>query len=269
MAPRHRRDRFVLAQRILSAAIGVPIILLLIFVGGIWYVAAVAAALAVASFEFQHARRDWLDPVCVLIAVLVAGIAVGAHVGRYEWLAWIAAALVLPLIAVAFSPTEDGAAADAVWALGGIAWIGLLGSFFVLLRDVTFDGRSWIYLAVLSTFAVDTAAYFVGRRLGKHPLAPRISPKKTIEGFAGGWIAGVIAVIAVHSAFDLGIEPWRVSLLAALLPIAAAAGDLTESAIKRAMDIKDASSLIPGHGGVLDRLDSLLFVCALVYAFAL
>ncbi len=259
----------MLAQRVLSAVIGVPIILLLIWLGGIWYVAAVAAALAVASLEFQHARRDWLDPVCVLIALLVAGIAVGAHLGRYEWLAWIAAGLVLPLLAVAISPTEDGAAADAVWALGGVAYVGLVGSFFVLLRDVGLDGRAWVYLAVLSTFAVDTAAYFAGRTFGRHPLAPRISPKKTIEGFAGGWIAGVIAVIALQYAFDLAIEPWRVSLLAALLPIAAAAGDLTESAIKRAMDVKDASSLIPCHGGVRDRLDSLLFVCALVYAFAL
>ena len=259
----------MLAQRVLSAVIGVPIILVLIWFGGIWYVTAVAAALAVASLEFQHARRDWLDPVCVLIALLVAGIAVGAYLGRYEWLAWIAAGLVLPLLAVVISPTEDGAAADAMWALGGVAYVGLLGSFFILLRDVSLDGRSWVYLAVLSTFAVDTAAYFVGRTFGRHPLAPRISPKKTIEGFAGGWIAGVIAVIALHYAFDLTIEPWRVSLLAVLLPVAAAAGDLTESAIKRAMDVKDASSLIPGHGGVLDRLDSLLFVCALVYAFAL
>lgn len=257
----------MLAQRVASAVVGVPVILLLIYLGGIWYVAVVAAILAVASLEFQHARRPWLDPVCVLIALLVAGIAVGAHIGRYEWLAWIAAGLALPLLAVAISPTEDGAAADAVWALGGVAYVGLLGSFLVLLRDVDFDGRSWLYLAVLSTFAVDTASYFTGRAFGKHALAPRISPKKTIEGFAGGWIAGAAAVVALHYAFDLPFEPWRLSLLAALLPIAAALGDLTESAIKRAMHIKDASELIPGHGGVLDRLDSILFVCALVYAF--
>jgi phosphatidate cytidylyltransferase len=247
--------------------VGVPVIFGLIYLGGSWYVGAVAAALAVASIEFNHARRDWLEPVSVLTALLVAGIAVSAHISDSEWYAWLAAALIIPPIAAALNPTEDGAFADAVWIAGGVTYVGILGGFLVLLRDTESDGRSWAYLAVLSTFAVDTAAYFTGRAIGRHKLAPSISPKKTWEGFFGGWAAGFAAAVALGYAFDLGVTPWKLSLLGLLLPPAAALGDLAESAMKRRMHIKDASELIPGHGGVLDRLDSILFTFALVYVF--
>jgi phosphatidate cytidylyltransferase len=134
-------------------------------------------------------------------------------------------------------------------------------------RDIHFDGRSWVYLTVLSTWAVDTAAFFTGRAIGRRKLAPSISPKKTWEGFFGGWAAGFATVVALGYAFDLGVAPWKLSLLGLLLPLAATLGDLAESAMKRRMHIKDASELIPGHGGVLDRLDSILFTFVLVYAF--
>ena len=257
----------MLAQRVASAAVGMPVILGLIYLGGVWYVAVAAAALAIASIEFNHARRDWIEPVSVLTALLVAGVAVGAHIGDREWYAWLAAALIIPPIAAALNPTEDGALADAVWITGGVWYVGILGGFLVLLRDIDFDGRSWVYVTVLSTFAVDTAAFFTGRAFGRHKLAPTISPKKTWEGFFGGWGAGFAAVIAFGYAFDLGVAPWKLSLLGLLLPLAATLGDLAESAMKRRMHIKDASELIPGHGGVLDRLDSILFTFALVYIF--
>lgn len=257
----------MLAQRVASAAVGVPVILGLIYLGGNSYVAVVAAALAIASIEFNHARRDWIEPVSVLTALLVAGVAVGAHIGDLEWYAWLAAALVLPPIAAALHPTDDGAFDDAVWIVGGVTYVGFLGGFLVLVRDIDFDGRSWVYLTVLSTFAVDTAAFFTGRAIGRRKLAPSISPKKTWEGFFGGWAAGFAMVIALGYAFDLGVAPWKLSLLGLLLPLAATLGDLVESAMKRRMHIKDASELIPGHGGVLDRLDSILFTFALVYAF--
>lgn len=250
-----------------SAAVGAPVIAVLIYLGGNWYVAAAAAALAVASIEFNHARRDWIEPVSVLTALLVAGVVVGAHIGDYEWYAWLAAALIIPPIAAALNPTDDGALADAVWIAGGAWYVGVLGSFLVLVRDVDFDGRSWVYLTVLSTWAVDTAAFFTGRAIGRRKLAPSISPKKTWEGFFGGWAAGFAMVVALGYAFDLGVAPWKLSLLGLLLPLAATLGDLAESAMKRRMHIKDASELIPGHGGVLDRLDSILFTFVLVYAF--
>jgi phosphatidate cytidylyltransferase len=251
-----------------SAVVGVPLILLLIYFGGVWYAAAATAILTVAALEFQHMQRDWFDPVSLLIAVLVGGIAVGAYAGRTEWLIWIAAAVILaPLAALAKPAAPDGPPMDALWALFGVSYVGMLGSFIVLLRYIDFDARSWVCLVVISTFATDTGAFFTGRTFGRHLLAPRISPKKTVEGFVGGYIAGFAAIIASNYAFDLGLSPASLIGLALLLPPAAAIGDLLESAIKRLMDVKDASELIPGHGGVLDRLDSVLLVFAVTYVF--
>ncbi|HYM15150.1 MAG TPA: phosphatidate cytidylyltransferase, partial [Dehalococcoidia bacterium] len=164
-------------------------------------------------------------------------------------------------------PAGGDLAVDVFWTLGGVTYVGFLGGFMVLLRDLDADGRSWVYLTVLSTFAVDTGSYFVGRTIGRRPLAPTISPKKTVEGFLGGYVAGFAAVVVLNTAFGIGVDPGRITLLGALLPPVAALGDLGESAVKRAMGIKDASGLIPGHGGVLDRLDSILFTFALVYLF--
>jgi phosphatidate cytidylyltransferase len=255
-----------------SAAAGVPIILLLIWFGGPAYLAAASAALAIASVEFQHAQgRPWLDPVGLLIAAIVAGIAVGAYIGRAEWLLWLAAAAVVPALAVALNPVDDDLPRAVAWTVGGVGYLGVLGSTLVMLRQVDFDGRDWVYVAVLGTFATDTGAFFIGRAIGKNLLAPRISPKKTVEGFFGGWMTGFAAVVAAAYAFragsDLAFEPWQVVVLGLTLPVAATVGDLLESAMKRARHIKDASELIPGHGGVLDRLDSMLLTFPTVFLF--
>jgi phosphatidate cytidylyltransferase len=262
----------VLAQRVASAAVGIPVILLLIWIGGPWYAAAVCAALAVATLEFQHALgRALSDPVAVLIAAVVAGVAVGAYIGGVDWVAWLAAAAIVPAAATIIRPVDDDVPRALAWTMGGVAYVGILGSMLILLREIDFDGRSWVYVAVLGTFATDTAAYFTGRAIGRTPLAPAISPKKTVEGFIGGWMGGFIAVTAAAYAFreydDLYFEPWHILVIGLTLPLAATAGDLVESAMKRARHIKDASELIPGHGGVLDRLDSILFTFPAVYLF--
>ncbi|MBI2724177.1 MAG: phosphatidate cytidylyltransferase [Chloroflexi bacterium] len=247
---------------------GIPLILAVIYFGGVLYAGAVAVALGIAALEFQHMRHPWLAPVAVLSAVIVAGIAVGARGGRGIWLAWLAGALVVAPLAALAQAEDDARREDVVWTLAAVTYAGFLGGFLVLLRDAD-NGRSWVFLAVLATFATDTAAYFTGRAIGKRPLAPAISPKKTFEGFVGGCIGGAIAVVALHAVFNLGTTPGQVALLALTLPIAAAAGDLVESAIKRIAGVKDASELIPGHGGVMDRLDSVLFVAPLVYLFVI
>jgi len=257
----------VLGQRIISAAVGVPVILVLIYFGGNAYMIGAAAALALAAAEFQHITRDWTDPVCLLTAALVAGIAVGARAGGGVWVMWLAAAAVIAPLAALLNPTKDGRLIDVLWALGGITYVGFLGSFIVLLRYIDNDARSWVYITVLGTFATDTSAYFVGRRFGKHKLAPRISPKKTIEGLIGGYAGGLATVLVLAYVFDLGVKPAQITSIGVLLPTVAAFGDLAESAVKRAAGIKDTSEIIPGHGGILDRLDSILFAFALVYLF--
>ena len=145
-------------------------------------------------------------------------------------------------------------------------YLGWLGCHLVLLRDVG-DGRDWVFLALFSTFATDTAAYFVGRAIGRTPLAPAISPGKTVEGAVGGFVFGVGAVLLLNYLLGLRVEASEIVPLAFLLPVVAQLGDLIESKLKRGMQVKDASRLIPGHGGLMDRFDSVLLVTVVVYYY--
>ena len=130
-------------------------------------------------------------------------------------------------------------------------------------------GRNWLLLALLTTFATDTGAYLVGRAIGRHPMAPAISPNKTWEGAIGGFVGAIAAALLMGQFFNLGLSPaawnWQLPLIGATVGIAAQAGDLLESRLKRLAQVKDAGNLMPGHGGLLDRLDSLLLTIPVVY----
>jgi phosphatidate cytidylyltransferase len=127
------------------------------------------------------------------------------------------------------------------------------------------DGTRWVLMAILGTFAVDTGAYFTGRAVGHRLLAPNISPKKTWEGVAGGALAAVGAIIALGAVLDLPIAVWQASVIGIALATAGVAGDLVESWLKRRAGVKDSGRLIPGHGGILDRIDSLAPNLVVVY----
>lgn len=127
------------------------------------------------------------------------------------------------------------------------------------------DGRRWILLAILGTFAVDTGAYFTGSAIGRHKLAPKISPKKTWEGVFGGVAAAIGGVIALGAILDLPIAVWEAALLGLALTVAGVLGDLFESWLKRKANVKDSGRIIPGHGGILDRIDSLAPNLVVVY----
>ena len=150
--------------------------------------------------------------------------------------------------------------------LAALVYIGWLGSFFLLLRALP-QGEEWLLLAVFSVMATDTGAFTLGRSVGRRPLAPRISPHKTIEGGIGGLLTGFAAVLLINLLPDLEVSVWKMVLLGLALPLIATAGDLSQSVVKRALDVQDFSHIVPGHGGVLDRLDSLLFGVPAVYFF--
>jgi phosphatidate cytidylyltransferase len=160
------------------------------------------------------------------------------------------------------------------WALtlGAALWLGWLISHFTLLRDLSPPfglgiGTRWMVLAFLVTWINDSAAYFVGKTIGRHPCAPYLSPKKTWEGTIGGWFGGVAATMLLgYWLVDL---PWTHGLaLGALVATVAPFGDLAKSMVKRQMGVKDFGALIPGHGGMFDRIDSLLFVAPVMYYYA-
>lgn len=259
-----------LQLRLLTAGIGLPLVLGVIWIGG-WPMAVAAGAIAfLASTEFVH---GWLFPSQEIPAAFrlaqVYGIAAlmvgGAHWNEALplWGLLFAAALAV----AGYIPTNRIGPRKPyrvmAWCL---VYVGLLFSSVVLVRDVE-DGRSWLLIGILSTFATDTGAYAVGRLIGRHKMAPKISPKKTWEGAVGGYFAGVAACFGLNALFDTGVPASTLMHLALVLPVFAQVGDLFESGMKRRMGVKDASGLLPGHGGFLDRMDSILFVMPLVYLF--
>lgn len=259
-----------LQLRILTAAVGLPLLLVVTLLGG-WAFALCAGLIAVvASAEFSHGWllpsqpvwRVW--PLWTLFAwpgVMVAGV----HWDDRMLVAGIVLAAMMA--AVGYAPTHAfGPRKPYRVQAAALLYIGLLFSTVVLVRDLD-GGRDWILIGLLASFAVDTGAYAVGKLVGRHKLAPTISPGKTVEGAAGGYVAGAAAVVGLNALFGTGVSAVTVAPLAILLPIAAEGGDLFESWMKRRMGVKDASGLLPGHGGLLDRMDSVLFVMPLVYVF--
>ncbi len=255
----------MLAQRVASAAVGIPIIVVLIWAGGPWYAAAATLIVLLASLEFQAAHHT--DGNLGFVAAgLGAAMAAGAFVGP-PWVFWFAlGGVLIPLVWVTLRGDIEAGLADWQWAVSGVMYVGFLGAHLVLLREMH-NGRDLVYLAVFGTFAVDTAAYFVGRAIGRRKLAPHISPGKTVEGTLGGLTGALVLVPIMNYLLGLRLEAALIAPLAFLIFVAAVLGDLAESMLKRGMHIKDTSRAIPGHGGFLDRLDSLLFVVPVVYYY--
>jgi len=179
----------------------------------------------------------------------------------------LTSAVVLSLILLVFESRKEGSFASWAWMMAGILYVGLLLSYPVALRLES--GRYWVFLALLATFGSDTAAFFVGRALGKHRLAPRISPGKTWEGA----VAGLAGAVFVCLLFTLP-APWRLPIdfaqaviLGLLVSVFGQLGDLAESLLKRNKGVKESGSLMPGHGGLLDRMDSVVFAGVVVYLY--
>jgi len=263
-------SRSNLHVRVLTAVVGLPVVALLIYVGG-WPFAAAAAAIAMlAGAEFVH---GWLLPSLPIPEAATkqpAFFLAGAIVLAAHWepqVVPLGAAIALAAGTIGYSRTNVFGPRKPYRVLAWcLLYVGVLFSTVVLIRDGD-NGRDWLFLGLLSTFAVDTGAYAVGRAIGRHRMAPRISPGKTWEGAAGGYVAGVAAVFALNAAFRTGVSPATLAIFAPTMPLAAIVGDLAESWMKRRMGVKDASGLLPGHGGFLDRLDSVLFVMPLLYLF--
>ena len=182
----------------------------------------------------------------------------------------LTSAVVLSLIWLLVRPQKEGAFVGWVWTLAGILYLGWLLSHFVALRGLD-DGRNWVFLALFATFASDTAAYFVGRALGRHHLAPAISPGKTWEGTIAGVFGAIIVslLFTLPSCFNLPLGYGQAILLGFLISLFGQIGDLTESLFKRNIGVKDSGSLLPGHGGFLDRIDSVVFAGVVVYYYVI
>ncbi len=264
-----------LRRRLLAAAVGVPVVLLAVF-GGVPGVVGIAMAAAiVAGYELSAlGRLSGISRVAMiavppLLVAATAVFALSSPAGDPVQTGVIAASSILAGLAVLIATTT-------FLRLSPLARVGMAAAvyFGVLLAHAPAlarleDGREWVLIAVLGTFAADTGAYAVGSLFGRHKIAPRISPAKSLEGLAGGMLASAGAVAALVAIVDPGMAVWAGALLGLAMGAAGAAGDLLESWFKRRADVKESGRLIPGHGGILDRIDSLAPNLAVVYLAAL
>lgn len=254
-------------QRILSALVLIPPFLLLVHFGSPFHFALlVSLAMALAAWEFSRLCPAGADRGVSLLTVTGA-LAWHAAVFRMGGVAEVAAALAGVALLRAVLGREEFRVGmlQAAWILLGTAYAGGLLGFASLLRALP-DGRQLVYYLAFTTWAGDIGAFYVGSRLGRRPLAPRVSPRKTVEGALGA-LASAVLVAAAGSGWVWPRLAWNVAAMGGvILAVAGILGDLTESAVKRAAAAKDSGTLIPGHGGVLDRLDSLMFTCPVLYA---
>jgi phosphatidate cytidylyltransferase len=264
----------MLRTRVLSAAVLIPLVAGLTYAGGWWLAGAFLVVSVRAAFEFFQLMEgvDTRPSLQVATVVIALFLAIARFPEAHLTGLLLAASVIGTLIWQLLRPPKGRPTESWALTLGASLWLGWLISHFVLLRDLSPPfglgmGTRWLVLMFLTTWVNDSAAYFVGKAIGRHPCCPYLSPKKTWEGTIGGWVGGVLATVLLgYLLVDL---PWVHGLaLGVLVATVAPFGDLAKSMVKRQMGVKDFSALIPGHGGMFDRIDSLLFVAPVVYYYA-
>jgi phosphatidate cytidylyltransferase len=256
--------------REITAAIMAPIVIWLIG----WsheYVfdAAMALVALLAVYEFldlgKHKGYDVPMVLCMIITLIIIAAFVieplSVELGMFAALLFIPASYVFTS-----RPLENSLPSSAVAVLA-TTYVGMLGGSLIRLRNDFAEGSKLVFFLLLVVWLGDSGAYYVGKRFGKHKLSPRISPKKTVEGLFGGMTASVITAVVIHFTFFPKFPLHHAVIAGVLLSFAGVVGDLAESMWKRSADVKDSGKLIPGHGGFLDRFDSILFTAPILYCY--
>ena len=253
-----------LFSRLLVAIPGLVLALGAVWLGGWWLLALAVAVTLLGLHEFYRLTRP-LRPVVLAGYAGAAATLLGAELGGAEWalggfLSTFALAFLLKGVSSTSQPTTVSVGATVL----GAGWIGLGVAHVLLIRAVPDDGRLASFALLLAVFSADTAAYFVGRLFGRHKLAPNVSPGKTWEGFLAGSAACIF--VTWVALYETGyVTGWRSLVLGAAIALAAPIGDLFASGLKRDLHAKDFGRVLPGHGGILDRLDSVLFSAVAAY----
>lgn len=266
--------------RIITGVIGIALATCVIQTGGALFAVAGLVLAIGAWLEYCRAfQQKGMNVALVLGAVMVAGIWGAGWLGNSQYLVGsIALAVLAIMLKTVFDHKSFGVQAACISA-AGVLYIGLPFVHLVMLRFVgganiintsigEFQvGCALVWICLIGTWASDTFAYFTGFFLGKHKLCPEISPKKTIEGFIGG-LAGTTASVAGLGVL-FGLDVPMMAVLGFCICIVATLGDLVESVMKRYTGIKDSGNIIPGHGGIWDRFDSVIYTAPFVYYFVL
>ena len=255
-----------LVSRLVVVAILLPLVIGLVYLGGWWLFGLAAAGGIVALHELYRIARE-LRPLVLAGYVGFALALLGVQLGGVPWLlGGMLATLLCSFLVFGLSDTRPSATASFGTTLLGVLWVGGGLGCLLLVRDIP-DFGFWAVMAVLfSVFAADSAAFFVGRAVGRHKLAPAISPGKTWEGFVAGLAAGTLfAFVILYRDRDEFLTIPESLAFGAFIALASVAGDLFESSVKRDLQVKDSGRLLAGHGGMLDRLDALLFAGPAAY----
>ncbi|UCH51567.1 MAG: phosphatidate cytidylyltransferase [Chloroflexota bacterium] len=256
----------MLRHRILTAVIGLPLLIAIIWFGEPWFTILIAVMAVLGSWEFYRmTRQAKIQPITYFGMAWVLLLVISPHCPYSPTMPFIITlAIVIPLVWLLFRSPKEQAFTNWAWTIAGILYIGWMLSYWVEIRSLE-AGKELVFLAMFTTFVNDTSAFFVGRAWGKHALAPSISAGKTWEGAIGGLLASVVASLILSIIFPLPFNYWQIALLGCIISLFAQLGDLVESLLKRNTGVKDAGKLLPGHGGILDRLDSLIFTGVIVY----
>jgi phosphatidate cytidylyltransferase len=259
-----------LALRVLTAVVALPLVGALIAWRepmGFGFFVIVVAGLALTEYvgmTLSEARGQ------LRISIVAIGLALGTAVYLRPELAlvWVLAAVIASAAAVLLQPGDVATSGPRLGVAGfGVLYLGLLPISLALLHRDAAHGPLWVCVAIAATFGNDTGAYFAGRGFGRHKLYPAISPAKTVEGALGGLVATVGILLAGHFTVAPTITLADCVLIGVPASVLGPIGDLVESMIKRSAGVKDSGKLLPGHGGMLDRIDALLFVSSWTYAY--
>ncbi|GII99386.1 phosphatidate cytidylyltransferase [Sediminihabitans luteus] len=267
--PPRRKPR---AGRNLPAAIGVGVLLLVVVAASLGYrpepfVLLAVVAVGAALWELRQAfgRRDIRIPF-VPLAVGSTGILVSSYLSGAE--ALMVSFLLTVVGCVVWRLVDGGGPAavrDAAATTFAAAYLPFMAGFVMLMLAEP-QGRMRVLLFILLAVANDVGGYVAGVLFGRHPLAPTVSPKKSWEGLIGSFVlATIVGVVGASTSWGLGLSPWVGVALGIVAPLTATVGDLAESLLKRDLELKDMGTLLPGHGGILDRLDSMLITAPFVY----
>jgi phosphatidate cytidylyltransferase len=270
----------MLKNRLVTAAWTIPLIGVLIWLGEPYFTVFIAIVGILAFIEFSRLtniikgkRLTVFGAIWTMLFIVIRDPKLQTLLAPYFSLDLlvpliITSGVAISLIILLTRRQKQGAFTDWAWTFAGIMYVGWLSSYLVAMRGLQ-DGKSWVFLAVLATFGSDSAAYFTGRLCGKHKLAPSISPGKTWEGSVGGLFgaAAVSLLFLLPTPLKLTayLDWWQLILVGLMISIFGQLGDLVESLLKRNTGVKDSGNIFPGHGGMLDRLDSIVFAAIVVY----
>lgn len=260
----------MLKQRTLTTLIGVPVVIVIAWFGEPWFTLLVAIwGLGTVNEFYKIVAAAKVNPLTWFGLVWTLLFLISPHFPTVLPIkVLLTTAVIFPLVWLLGIRRREDAFARWAWTLAGILYVGWLLSYLVALRSVG-AGGNWVIMALLATFGSDVFAYLVGRAFGTHKLAPNISPGKTWEGAVAGVFGAVLLSVLTVIFLRMAIGYGQAILFGVVISVVGQIGDLVKSLFKRNMGVKDSGKVLPGHGGFLDRIDSVAFAGVAVYYWAL